>query len=141
MDFKRFCFYVNFLFIFIPILILTGCDNKRPVKLKFIDQARLVDLPIPPGVSPVNLNYKDFNNSIDQVISLSFKTNLSYGQIEKFYLEQMELSGWHLAWNAPSQQSCFIFQKPNRVCVIIIESDLDSNSTKKSEVRLISGPR
>jgi hypothetical protein len=117
------------------------------VKLQFIDQARLVDIPIPPSVNPINLNHKLSNNFTDKVISLKFNSKLSFSWLKKFYLEQMELADWQLAWSAPAQQqTSFIFQKPNRVCNIVIENldqDFSGTNTKTNlgcEVRLISGP-
>ncbi len=154
-------YFHNLLRIFILILILAGCEKKRPVKLQFIDQARLVDIPIPPSVNPINLNHKansninnhsenitsDNNNSASKVISLKFNSKLSFSWLKKFYLEQMELADWQLAWTAPAQQqTSFIFQKPNRVCNIVIENldqDFSGTSNKTNlgcEVRLISGP-
>lgn len=138
----------KFIFILIPILLLAGCGNKRPAKLQFIDQARLIDIPILPNTkSIINLNTKNLNNNSNNSlssnsISLKYKTSLTFNQIEKFYLESMEQSDWQLGWQSIAQQACMIFQKPKRVCVIIIEDlSLTESSDSGCQVRIVSGPR
>lgn len=156
--------FLAFSFIFIQILILTGCIKKRPVSLYFIDQAKLTDIPLPVGIvggvyNLNNIQNQDLDNlqnsknfppnfkviSGKSLISLKFNSQLTPSQLENFYIEHMDIYGWQLVWHAQSEQNCMIFQRPHKVCVIFIESDLNNLDSKYSkinnQIRIMCGPR
>ena len=139
------CFYsiwrnlrlVSFFFIFPCVLLsflccLTGCASKvqhlgpqvvrAPNSARMLsdeDAARLHDLPFAKGVHPEKLDTKDGQTVIRYVNALSMQATTD------FYVRDMEYLGWNLVSSFIADESCLIFEKPTRRCVITTRLEHD----------------
>ena len=116
--------------VFVGLIFLSGC--KQPVKDNHITahelQARCIDLPFPLDITIKNKGIFSENENHAQFF-ITYATNLTFAQLKKFYLAEMELLGWHeqALFEQPDSSSgsrlaCFVFDRPGKVAVITIST-------------------
>jgi hypothetical protein len=93
---------------------------KKIKKLSLNDQiqqieARLVDVPIPVSVKPVSISLDDRGYKL-----LSYISILSFPEIKKFYIQEMERFGWRQEYYFEGQELLLSFKKPDRFCSISV---------------------
>jgi hypothetical protein len=104
--------------------------NTQPL---FSDEARLFDIPLPVGSKVYDLSaHNEHNKRI-----LHFNSALSQYDIFAYYRTEMECFGWQESAIFEGTESCLIFQKPTKTCVVTIRPE----SNKLNAVSLFIGPR
>jgi hypothetical protein len=92
-----------------------------------IVEARLTDIPLPlhsKCITRFDASHEiEMNTSSNTGVQL-FYTNKFFDlvAVTRFYVEQMELNGWHAYAKSEGEQTVLIFQKPTRVCTILVRS-------------------
>lgn len=101
----------------------------------FKDEARLLDIPFPINAGPLlNLGLDEEDQ---RKIVITFSINQDSEDILAFYRSQMECLGWYETALVKGYQTCVLFQKPSRICVITI-NHFDKSAL--SEVVLFVAP-
>ena len=92
----------------------------------FKDEARLLDIPFPINASSLwDLgNYEEDPRKI----VIKFIIDQQCEDIIAFYRAEMECLGWYETAVIKGGEVCLLFQKPSRLCVIMIKSLADSNN-------------
>lgn len=143
-------FFVVFALFF--ILVLSSCrkfsinnnynnsnlsSNKYKAYKKFNNEARILDIPFPIDTELWDLS--NSNSSDLQKLALKFKWDkLSQNQnVIDFYLTEMEYCGWNLVNYVKFKESCLVFQKPSKTCVILAKKLSD----KIEEVSIFVMPK
>lgn len=89
-----------------------------------IDEARLVDIPLPLGITGVQYEKNQKAQGIDCRVSATFPEAL-FDSLCLFYEHEMELSGWCILKKWLSPGFCLlIFEKPQSICVISLNASL-----------------
>jgi hypothetical protein len=109
------------------------CDNTNDSDFVRQQEARLTDISVP-------LNAKSIPNGfwVDEKesagVMLTYVVSLSLQQIASFYSQEMERLGWDQTVSFDAHEQLLIFEKPGRVCSILLRpvDFLSKNSTKDS---------
>lgn len=128
---SRGCILKNNFFLVFLLIFLPGCRTGQ-IKKDHITahelQARCIDLPFPLDITIQNKGTFSENENRAQFF-ITYTTNLSFAQLKKFYLAEMELLGWHeqALFEQPdsllvSRLACFVFDRPGKVAVITIST-------------------
>ncbi len=125
------------------LLFLTSCAPKQAVSIQSRkrettqiltdeERARLHDIAFPEDVRP------------EKLVSQSGQTILTYiskssvQELFDFYRTDMEYIGWDLVTAFKADESCLIFEKPAKRCIVTTRSDEMAGQTR---VILFIGPR
>lgn len=114
---------------FTALLFCFGCGSKQSKKIKVYREsvasceARLIDIPFPFDVSPVELELFSKNSDIRAQNVIEFITTLSREQLGEFYRTETERLGWkELSIFETANESLYIFEKPFKYCIITIRA-------------------
>ena len=116
-------------------LFLSGCSKKikkgdsiKSLQMSVCEQeARLVDVPIPVNAKPIT-NF-DQRYKSGKTCQLSYRLDSSEINLEKFYENGMERSGWKKIAKCSCQELLLIFEKPSKICVISVRSEKPGKET------------
>lgn len=103
-----------------PCAFVLPSKAKKHKKLSAREQAqqieaRLVDVPIPVAVKPVDVSFSDRGNKL-----LSYNSTLSATEIKKFYIQEMERFGWKQEYYFEGNEILLSFKKPDRFCAVSV---------------------
>lgn len=76
------------------------------------EQARIHDIPFPSQIKPIKILF-----SQTQIV-LYYLTTSSHAELIEFFKGGMDYWGWELQGNIVAQESCIMFTKPSKICVI-----------------------
>lgn len=132
------------------LLLLTGCAGTKQVRLEQRppecavlpclteeERARIHDISFPLQVQPTKLLLTE-----SQMV-LSFLSELSQGKLSAFYRTSMEYWGWKEFGAVLAQESCLIFVKPSKLCVITLRpvTRLETDDSLQTKVLVFIAPR
>lgn len=96
-------------------------DLKTNIDIEFQDQAlraKLDDIPTFIGSTIIFID----DQIKDGQLSFSLAGSSDAAVIKDFYMQEMENLGWHKIGQLEGTDITFIFQKPRKICMIIIQS-------------------
>jgi hypothetical protein len=104
------------------LIMLVGCGPKRPAQpIKSVhpvltdeERARLHDVPFPLSCSIHKLSLEA------QQSIVSLRTTLSCTELIDFYRAHMDLAGWQEEGLIEADETCMIFRKPSKDCIITL---------------------
>ncbi len=83
-------------------------------------EAKLTDIPI-----PLTTKFIPGYGISGETLSLGYTTDLTSQQIEQFYLDEMEKSGWQLRAQCTGYEQLLHFETPDRICSISIRPNIE----------------
>lgn len=98
-------------------------------------QAKLADIAVPFSTNIV-FAYQAHSHNQSKGICAGFETTLTTQSISSFYEREMELMGWTKRASFESYESVFVFEKPNKTCVITMRSHPKKNNFIKSYISI-----
>jgi hypothetical protein len=116
-----------------PGMTLAPAQLADTSSAAFVDEARLYDIFFPVAKHPVKLCLED-----ERKLVVCYLCELSSTDISALYRTGMECLGWDETIMFQTDQSCLIFEKPSKLCIVIIQKDQDSLLQK---VSLYMGPK
>lgn len=120
----------NSFFIFMSVLLLTGCatsgtvsddDIKAPKTLDVSTALKFVDIPVPSGFRMIASQSFTFENDVLRVGILKYKGRAKGGQVVNFYKNQMPLYNWRFTNMLEYGRRILNFEREDQNCIIIIE--------------------
>lgn len=107
----------------IVLLMLCSCATKRirieQQPLSKEERARAYDIPFPLNSDPISIPAGQ-----DQQV-FSFQLHQPVEHISSFYDEHMVLSGWNKIAHVHSDDSILVYEKPRKICAILLRSSSD----------------
>lgn len=85
-------------------------------------EAKLSDVPVPLGSCPLPYYFDEKNLNEGQDILLGYMSQQDEDSLLTFYEREMFANGWRLLACIKGSDSVLIFEKPDRICAIIIGS-------------------
>lgn len=108
------------------LLLLSGCSplkfssavrSSSFPSLSEEERARIHDISFPLEVEPTKLSFTE------KQLVLSFKADLSQENLNEFYRKGMEYWGWDRLGDVLAVESCMVFSKPSKICVITFRKE------------------
>ncbi len=96
-----------------------------------IDEARLYDIFFPVNKGLLKVHMQD-----ELSIVLSYDCELTQEDCIALYRTGMEYLGWYECGIFRADQSCLVFEKPSKSCIVFMRG-----STNRQTIRLYSGPK
>lgn len=120
------------------LIVTTTDQNRFKTVAPDIVQAKLTDIPIPFETSQVFACEADLDMGAKGICA-EFESSLSCEDICAFYESEMELLGWQKKHAWVSHETCFLFGRPHKNCVISIRSRSDKKGKNiKSHITIMT---
>lgn len=121
---------ITLLCCFVLLLTLSGCGIRHTSFAHLVgsngnsflsdeERARLYDIAFPQEAQPAKLQAQE-----GQTIITYTSTGPAKGILD-LYRADMEYHGWDLVGSFEGQESCLIFEKPTKRCVVTMKSDMN----------------
>lgn len=117
------------------VIVEQQTDEKRsrqkPLSLDEYE-ARLIDIALPFNATLLD-RYLQYEGDEEQVV-LGYATSMPLEEVISFYTHEMERLGWSSLCHVRGYETLFVFEKPSRLCSIVLRLDLQSK--KRTHNRL-----
>jgi hypothetical protein len=124
----------------LPLSVAVPVEPPKPTPsyplLSSEEKAGLLDIPFPLTVVPWKIPSKN-----TAILIIKYHINSSFSELCDFYRAQMDYWGWEEKNLFLADESCFVFEKPSRQCIVIMRPLLGIPSVSEWEVTLFYGSK
>lgn len=105
-------------------------------------EAKLSDVPVPLGSCPLRCYFGEKNVDSGEAVMLGYMSQQDKNTLITFYEREMFACGWRLMACVNGSDNVMIFEKPDRICAIILGSyDVQESMANYNKLVIAVGPR
>jgi hypothetical protein len=99
-------------------LVLDTKNQTQRIPTVRPHEARMIDVPLPLGAHPVQSDHDE--NTVESVAL--YELCMPLDDMLMFYAVELEREGWREVMTVAGERTVLVYEKPGRMCVIVIAS-------------------